>query len=739
MPTASTMALWKTNAAGCAVDSLASQAKSCISVELNVEALNPKTAVLLLELPPGGTTIKVLRSEAKQVSKQAFVWHGVVEGVPGSSVTFSRVGGAAVGTITFAGQAYRLRATKGGGRVVELLDSKSIPASGNPPPQRSYQATALVAPYCIFMGYDCATVHNACTTDSPYRIDVMVIYSGNALTNSGGEAYMTAWIALHEYETNRSYRNSGVYQQIRVVHSQSLAYTEAGSTGGDLTALTEACDTGPNSLYEVHSRTNGYIGLRDKFNADAVLLVTHTPGRTSTIGLGQQMRSYHVGDNSFEPCAFAVADILQFLTPSYTFGHELGHVMGAHHDIENADASGGAIPASSYAHIDLTPTGGCTTAWRTMMGHTAEGRVTQWSSADPGITYCDEITGSETKDNASTLNYTAFTVANFRCGSPTPLNVWMKDAWDDTGAEPDPNLTGQPMWKSPYIWVRNAADAGPQFIAQHKHQDPKKGQTNYIYVKVHNSTPLEGAGGGTVGGQLEVLVANASTGLSVTSFTRVALVDMPSFRNHSTEIVQVPWNPIYAGHFCLMARWLSGADPMPVSAAGAVDPYVRGNNNVIWHNVNVIDVATQNTVTVGLDVENPTDSPMQAWLEIVPTSNPAVPLSRLGRISVMLDDKLQFAWSKKEGGGFNSRGKVLDVTSSKGASLQNLWLEPNFKGRLSIVVSRPTDSKHLKSKFEIEVIQYSVIDGKRTVFGGVSYDVYTDKNTLAAGTYTPHP
>src|SRR6185436_6482792 len=97
------------------------------------------------------------------------------------------------------------------------------------------------------------------------------------------------------------------------------------------------------------------------------------------------------------------------------------------------------------------------------------------------------------------------TVANFRCTSPGADNVWAKDTWNDTGAEPDPATAGEAMWKSPYIWVRRTQDA--TLTKQHQHENPVNGVQNFVYVKLHN-------GGGDTSGNLNLYFAQASAGLS---------------------------------------------------------------------------------------------------------------------------------------------------------------------------------------------------------------------------------
>ena len=207
-------------------------------------------------------------------------------------------------------------------------------------------------------------------------------------------------------------------------------------------------------------------------------------------------------------------------------------------------------------------------------------RIPYWSNADPSISHCSKGMGNAFANNRDTLNRTALTVANFRCGSPVPGNVWMKDAWEDTGAEPDTKLATEPMWKSPYIWVRNAPDPGLMFEKQHQHQNPVAGQINYIYVKIHNS-------GGATNGTLQLWAGKASPGLSWQgSFTQLGTVPMAMFTPNSTRIAEVPWNPTESGDYVLIARWESASDGMTETAD--IDRNVRNNNNIVRRNVTTV-------------------------------------------------------------------------------------------------------------------------------------------------------
>ena len=50
------------------------------------------------------------------------------------------------------------------------------------------------------------------------------------------------------------------------------------------------------------------------------------------------MQDYHVGPqstDSFEHCGFGIVDVGSLETGDFTLAHELGHVMGAEHEVRD--------------------------------------------------------------------------------------------------------------------------------------------------------------------------------------------------------------------------------------------------------------------------------------------------------------------------------------------------------------------------------------------------------------------
>ena len=124
-------------------------------------------------------------------------------------------------------------------------------------------------------------------------------------------------IALGIAETNQGYANSGVVQRVRLVGTAEVNYTESLDMSVDLNRLTSTSD---GFLDEVH-------GLRDSVQADAVSL-WRTPG--NFCGIGWLLTNTA---SNFAASAFSVVGTDCANAPGYTFSHEMGHNMGATHDM----------------------------------------------------------------------------------------------------------------------------------------------------------------------------------------------------------------------------------------------------------------------------------------------------------------------------------------------------------------------------------------------------------------------
>jgi hypothetical protein len=303
----------------------------------------------------------------------------------------------------------------------------------------------------------------------------------------------------------------------------------------------------------------------------------------------------------------------------------------------------------------------------------------------------------------------------------------MKDTWDDTGLEPDSHTAGEDMWKSPYIWVRTTQDG---VIHQHEHQNPVFGSPNWVYVKLHNGAPTDASG------NLELYWATSSTSLTwPTDWTLLSSVPVTGLLKKSTRIVEVPWTPTAAaGHYCLVARWNSATDPMATAEGSDINGNVRANNNLIWRNLNTIELLPAASAEVSLRVKNPDPEGPVSIIVRSPTARVTKSFLESAQIVVEFDDALLKAW---RAGGSRGSGFTMDadraIIGQGGATFDNLILANNGGGALKLTFRRLPATP--KREYLVDVVQkrsaaLAAARGLPEVVGGVSYEIHTDRDYL---------
>ena len=348
-----------------------------------------------------------------------FTWVGHIPGEALSTVTIAAVGGDVAGSVITRRAVYSIRSVAGSvvevSEVVQDLFPEEAPPATVAVPRASHRPNAFPADDPI-PGSDSGAV-----------IDVLVLYTPAVETSAGGSTAAAALINLGVSETNTSYANSQVTQRLRLVHMEKVPYVENNHLGTDLYNLTNHDGNTPIST----PLGDLAAALRDTYRADLVVLVT-APAAATSCGMAWQMESVSGG---FAPFGFSVVDE-GCISPNGSFGHELGHNMGARHDWFVDDAT----TPHTYAH------GYVNTAdrWRTVMAYnnlcSAQSltctRLLYWSNPGvshggapmgiPGGTRSDCTIGNVNDvscdaDDHRTLNDSAAIVANFRSSGDRSL------------------------------------------------------------------------------------------------------------------------------------------------------------------------------------------------------------------------------------------------------------------------------------------------------------------------------
>ncbi len=222
-------------------------------------------------------------------------------------------------------------------------------------------------------------------------ITVLVAYTPMARVQAGN---IEALIQLAVDETNESYRKSFINTRLQLVYTYQVNYTESGKMTLDRDRFRI---NGDRYMDEVHK-------YRDKYAADIAILVT---GSGQYCGIASAIMAN-------KATAFAVV-AQNCATGYYSFGHEIGHLLGARHNPE-ADPTDNPF---RYGHGFYYSLG----HWRTVMSYNCPGgckRRDYWSN--PDVTLNGVPMGTvERHNNARVLNETVARVANFRHSSPDRL------------------------------------------------------------------------------------------------------------------------------------------------------------------------------------------------------------------------------------------------------------------------------------------------------------------------------
>jgi hypothetical protein len=229
-----------------------------------------------------------------------------------------------------------------------------------------------------------AEKRNAMATKN-ITIDVMVLY-----TNKVRSKYLDIdkdLIALSMEQANESFVNSGLKKiRLRLVHSQLIDYDE--SDGEHF-----------NHLYRMVDGEDPFKGirkLRNEKRADVVALIVDDPS-----GCGLSTRVGADADEAY----IVVHQSCAALT--YTIAHEIGHIIGARHDV----ALDNNLAPYPYGHGYVNGK-----KWRDIMSYKAScdgcPRVPIWSN--PTLKYKGDPAGTLEADNARVLLEHAERVSKFR-------------------------------------------------------------------------------------------------------------------------------------------------------------------------------------------------------------------------------------------------------------------------------------------------------------------------------------
>lgn len=335
----------------------------------------------ILELNISATTTLTALYQSTDVYDDGYVWRGVIQGHPESTVDISVCQEVVMATIRYDDNFYQIEYAGNNVHRIKRVDDSLAPGCG------------VTTDHAIHSAVQKAVTNNNNNGRASTIIDVLVVYSSEALSYIGSASAMNSKINLAMTETNSAYVASGITQQVNLVHkAEMVGYVEPGSFSQILYDLTYTNDGDMDSAHT----------LRNQYGADCVAMVC----KNSAYG-GMAWIMTNVSP-SFASNAFSVT-CYQYLTGYSTFQHELGHNMGSAHDPQNAGSA-----AYSYSYGFRTSN----SLYRTVMAYAPGARVNKFSG--PSVTYNGYTLGNSSQDNVRSINNTASTFSNFR-GTVPPV------------------------------------------------------------------------------------------------------------------------------------------------------------------------------------------------------------------------------------------------------------------------------------------------------------------------------
>lgn len=260
-----------------------------------------------------------------------------------------------------------------------------------------------------------AAVKQAAASSGPVTIDVMVAYTKGFAGMLGNERVAKIRIQNLVDITNEAYRTSGVNQQIRLVHTVEVSYSDNTS---NQTALDEITGIDENSNpVSIPASLANIASLRVQYGADLVAMIRSYDRSTQSdcgVGwlIGGDQTEITRDSNVYGYSVVSDGSSEGYYCLDTTFAHELGHNMGDAHDRANADHSG----AYSYSYGYL---GNGTYGFSTIMAYGTDTDTPLAVFSNPNISICQNKpcgvadSASNSADNVHSMNNTASVIAEF--------------------------------------------------------------------------------------------------------------------------------------------------------------------------------------------------------------------------------------------------------------------------------------------------------------------------------------
>ncbi len=437
-------------------------------------ALNAIADGSLRVTTPSGETLVVRYDQHIEHGSGDWTWIGHIPGQEGEQTILTFGAHAAFGSIAQPGKPpLRLTVRNGVSWLVETDPTKvaGIINAATRPQRPDYRIPPkngvpdVTAPTSAPSMASAPAMASA-TASTSTTVDLVLGYTPAFASDNGGQSGAITRLNYLVDVTNSAYGNSQINARVRLVATVAVSYPDNTSNDTTLDQLT-GYDSSSNTTTSPNSAFSALRAAREQYGADLVSMVRsfRDPenggcGVGWLIGGGQQgistSDSYY-GYSVVSDGTDVGTDGHTYFCLDETLAHELGHNMGANHDVDAAKGTDGVLNPGDYgAYAYSFGYKNAASAFYTIMAYGDSGQHVYRVFSDPRSTFCGgAVCGSSQADNARTLTQTIPTVASFR-STVVPLSGGL--ARNDVNGDGKSDL----LWYNPSpnrfaYWLMDAA------------------------------------------------------------------------------------------------------------------------------------------------------------------------------------------------------------------------------------------------------------------------------------------